>query len=165
MRNNKTAPPYWGYLIILCAAIGYAAIKTQDIDGFLGILQWVFISIIIVLSCIILPFLIFKKLTNTDHSRRNQSVCSSAPYRIQGFPKVYLEPYIGISVLVCLPLWVNIYWIYVLTVIPIILYCLSVFQVRNQYRECGYRYRGPVCIMIGCFIISVVFNLILYRGC
>lgn len=162
MGNRKMHPPYLGYLAIILAAIGYTAIKTQDTYGFVIVLKWLFLDFLIVYSGVILPFMLMNRLSGMHRSRRKKTIYQLTPYRIQGFPEEYLEPYLLIALSVSVPLWVNLYWLYAVTAIPVLI-CLSILLRRRQYyRECGYRCTGPMLIVIGCFMVSLLIHFIFY---
>ena len=162
MGNRKMHPPYWGYLAIILAAVGYTAVKTQDTDGFIIVLKWLLLDFLIVYSGVILPFLLMNRLSGTHRSRRKITIYQLTPYRIQGFPEEYLEPYLLIAVSVSVPLFVNLFWLYAVTAVPVLI-CLGIlFRRRQYYRECGYRCTGPMLLVIGSFIVSLLIHLIFY---
>ncbi len=162
MGNRKMPPAYWGYLAIILAAVGYTAVKTQDTDGFIIVLKWLLLDFIIVYSGVILPFMLMNRLSGTYRSRRKKTIYQLTPYRIQGFPEEYLEPYLLIALSVSVPLWVNLYWLYVVTAIPALVCIGILFQRRQYYKECGYRCKGPILIVIGCFTGSLLFHFLVY---
>ena len=161
-RNTGNLSHYWGQFLCILAALGYTAIRTKDM-GLLVVLKLFFAAVVIVYGAVILPIQILKLIFHSDSSRKKTANYYHFPYRIQGEPEKYLEPYLLMTASLCIPLLVGIYWLYACTAVPFVM-CLVVLIKRNRYhRQCGYKCFGPVLLSVGCIVLSLLFRFIFYK--
>jgi len=159
-KNTGISSPYWSQLGCIAAAFLYTAIKTHDLDGFLLILKFMLVLIMTVCTSTIIPLRLITLLVESRSSRRESPM---DVYRIQGHPERFLELYAVMTVSLCIPLWVNLYWLYFCTAVPIVLSLYVLIKRNRYYRKCGYNALYPILLSFLCIAVSLGFHFIVYR--